>query len=411
MFQSKLFGKTLRKIPKGAKTPSHIFLIKGAFCDQLASGIYSFLPLGLKVLRKIENIIREEMNKIGGEELYLPVMQPKEIWEKSGRWETMEPPLFKLKDRHEKEFALGPTHEEVIAVLARKNINSYKDLPLVLYQIQDKFRNEARPSGGLLRVREFMMKDLYSFHKDKEDLNRYYNKVALAYKTIFKRFGLETIMVKASSGAIGGDKCDEFAVLSEYGEDNINFCEKCGFAENLELGGTKKCPKCGAPLKVKKAIEVGHIFALGALYSEKMGAFFNDEKGNKKPLEMGCYGIGLGRAMATIVEVYNDKNGIIWPEEVAPFKIHLLAFGKGEKLEKEASKIYNDLIARGVEVLFDERDESAGVKLIDSDLIGIPLRVVMSKKTFVKDSVELKKREEEKTKLVKIKNLFREIKE
>jgi len=406
MRYSKLFGKTLKgTAPKGAETISHQYLVKGGFIDQLAAGIYSFLPLGWQVHQKIENIIREEMNGIGGQELLLPTLQPKSLWQESQRWDSMDPPLFVLKDQHQKEYALGSTHEEVMTDLARKFIKSYKDLPLYLYQIQNKFRNEIRATSGLLRVREFMMKDLYSFHTDKKDLDEYYQKVIKAYKKIFNRCGFIIKVVEASSGTIGGDVSHEFMMLCQTGEDRIVFCPKCDFATSKEE--LKKCPKCQSLLKNGRAIENGHVFKLGTKYSKTMKVYFTDRKGNKKLIWMGCYGIGLGRLMASIIEAHHDKQGIIWPKEIAPYQVHLIEL-KTKNLKLSGEKIYQELQNKGIEVLYDDREDvSAGVKFADADLIGIPVRLVVSEKA--KDKIEWKNRDSQKVELLTLSEVIKKL--
>lgn len=408
MKQSELFAKTKKQPPKDAKVISHKLLVRGDFIDQLTTGVYSFLPLGWRVHQKIEQIIREEMNSIHGQEVSLPVLAPKKIWEETNRWKTMEPPLFKLKDRHQKELALGPTHEEVLTDLVRKRVKSYKDLPFYLYQIQDKFRNEMRSSGGLLRVREFIMKDLYSFHVSEKDLEKYYEKVKKAYIKIFQRCGLKVVPIEAESGAIGGTLSHEFVLVAKSGEDKILACSKCDYGANInKVGRIKICPKCKAKLIFSHGIESGHTFNLGIKYSEAMGAYFTDKDGKKKPIVMGCYGIGLGRLMAAIVEIYHDEKGIIWPQGVAPFDIHLIQIESNKKIKEIGEKLYNTLQKKQIEVLYDDRKESAGVKFADADLIGIPLRIVVSEKTLKKGSVEFKKRDEKKVKLIKIKDILK----
>ena len=404
MKQSQLFLKTSKEKPKEADNISAELLIRAGFIDKLSTGIYSFLPLGLRVLRKIENIIREEMDKIGGEEILMPVLHPKALWEETGRWEKIDPPLFKLKDRHEREYGLGSTHEEVISDLVRERVNSYKDLPFMLYQIQDKFRNEMRSTGGLLRTREFLMKDAYSFHADEKDLESYYEVMTKAYHQIFKKLGLEIIQVEASSGTIGGKVSHEFMVLSETGEDSVVVCE-CGFGSNEEIiMSDKKCPKCEGVIKKDKAIEVSHTFQLGDKYSKKMKVEFTGKNGTKRFIQMGCYGIGLGRAMATVVEVSHDDQGIIWPESISPFDIHLVALGTDLRRNLSpynAEQIYQQL-SKKYEVLYDDRDISPGEKLAEADLIGIAKRVVVSDKTIKANKVELKLRGEKKAKLVSL---------
>ncbi|MEX0621441.1 MAG: aminoacyl--tRNA ligase-related protein [Candidatus Woykebacteria bacterium] len=409
MRYSKLFGKSSRNAPKEAESTSHKLLAKGGFIDQLAAGIYTFLPLGWRTHQKIANIIREEIDAIGGQEFQMSVLQPKALWQETGRWKSIDPPLFVAKDRHEKEYALGPTHEEVITDLARRFVKSYKDLPFAAYQIQDKFRNELRATGGLLRTREFFMKDLYSFHAEKSDFLEYFKKAIEAYTKIFDRVGLKTLVSQASSGSIGGDVTYEFQVPASVGEDLVYFCKSCGYAVNKELVVEKdikdKCPQCGAKLDSTSAIEAGQVFSLGTKYSKDMGATFTDKDGKERPLIMGCYGIGIGRLMATIVEVSHDEVGIIWPENVAPYQIHLLGLGEQKAVSSKAEEIYEKLSKKGKEVLYDDRDESPGVKLSDADLIGIPQRWVISEKTLEKDSVEIKKRNEKVAKLVKFSSI------
>jgi prolyl-tRNA synthetase len=398
MKQSQLFLKTSKEKPKSADNISAELLIRAGFIDKLAAGIYTFLPLGLRVLRKIEDIIREEMNRIGGEEILMPVIHPKALWEESGRWDKMDPPLFRVKDRHDREYALGSTHEEVICALARERIESYKDLPRTLYQIQDKFRNEMRSTGGLLRVREFIMKDAYSFHANKKDLGSFYEKVSQSYEKIFGRLGLEAVRVEASSGTIGGKVSHEFMVVSATGEDNIVVCE-CGFGSNEEVVmSDKKCPKCESIIKKDKAIEVGHIFQLGDKYSKIMNATFTDKNGKKKSIEMGCYGIGLGRAMAAVIETHHDEKGMIWPPSLSPFDIHLISLSKNTK---KAEEIYKK-ISKKYDVLYDDRDISAGEKLAEADLIGIAKRVIVSERTLKENKIELKLRSEKEAKHISV---------
>lgn len=406
MRQSELFAKTKKEAPQGTETISHQYLIRGDFIDQTAAGIYSFLPLGWRVYAKIENIIREEMNNLGGQELLLPSLIPQSLWQETGRWKTIDPPLFKIKDRHQKEYGLGPTHEEVITDLVRKRIKSYQDLPLCLYQIQNKFRNEMRATGGLLRVREFIMKDLYSFYASEKEAMIFYGKVKQSYLRIFERCGLKAIAVEAESGTIGGNLSHEFMLIAETGEDKIILCSKCGYGANLEkVGNIKKCPQCNGLLEKRNCIEIGHTFYLGTKYSRAMSADFVDQSGQSKPIVMGCYGIGLGRLMAAIVEVRHDQKGIIWPEQVAPFQVHLLSLINDEKAEQ----IYRNLRENNIEVLYDDRQKSPGEKFAEADLIGIPIRLVISQKTIAKDSVELKRRGSDEKELVGIDRLISEV--
>ncbi len=413
MRYSKLFGKTIKEAPTGAEAESHKLLVKAGFIDQLMAGVFSFLPLGWRVHRKIEAIIREEMNNIGAHEVFLPTLQKKEQWLETERWNTMEPPLFKFKDRHGRELALGPTHEEVITDLARRFIQSYRDLPLALYQIQNKFRNEMRATGGLLRVKEFVMKDLYSFHETEDDLVNYFEKIKDAYHKIFKRCRLTAIPSMASGGAIGGTTTYEFQVPSPAGEDKILFCKDCRFAVTKgveEIAAGQVCPQCKkANLEEISAIEIGHIFNLGTEYSEKMGTTFTDAKGKQKPIWMGCYGIGLGRLMAAIVEVHHDDKGIIWPKAVAPYQIHLLAINiENPKVAKKTKGLYEGLQEKRIEVLYDDRvDVSAGEKLAVADLIGIPTRLVVSEESLKERGVEVKERNKKEAKIVSLKEFLK----
>ena len=403
MIYSKSLIKTQKETPKDADSISSALLLRGGYIDRLTAGVYSMLPLGWKVLEKITNIIREEMNNIDGQEVLLPTMQPKELWEETGRWKTIDPPLFKFKDRHNKELALGSTHEEVVVDLACDRISSFKELPQMLYQIQTKFRNEMRSTGGLLRVREFLMKDAYSFHKNEDDLMKYYAKMSEAYRKIFKRVGVEIKIVEAHSGSIGGKKSQEFMLLSKTGEDKVYLCGACDWAANAELvTDINDCPACGGEIKWLNAIEVGHIFILSDLYSKKMGALFTDTDGKQKPFIMGTYGIGIGRLMAAVVEANHDEYGIIWPENIAPFKVYLveLVNGKGKEIYEKFSK-------EGIEVLYDDRDTSAGVKFSDADLLGIPYRIVVSEKT--KGDVEIKKRGEKESRVISLDKAIEEL--
>ncbi len=557
---SKLFGKTQRELPAEAETASHQLLLRAGMIQQLAAGVYSYLPLGWRVLKKIENITRDEMDKAGGQEVNLPVLQPFEMWQQSGRDRALGKVLFVLSDRRERKLALGPTHEEVITELAKYNVQSYRDLPLLLYQIQVKFRDEPRPRGGLIRVREFLMKDLYSFDADEAGLDISYQKMDQAYRKIFERYGLPTMLVEADSGAIGGKDSREFMVVAEDGEDEIIHCPGCNYAANAEkavsvkekidngkplaigevatpgagsieevaaflkiprshtlkavfyiadgklvfvvirgdldvnevklnnqlkagelrmaseaevieagivagaaspvglkgfkviaddsvnsgtnfvAGGNKpdthlknvnyprdfkadivadiaqarpgdKCPQCGGELSSTRGIEVGHIFKLGTTYSEKFDASFIDEKGESRPLVMGCYGLGLSRLMAAVIEQHHDEKGIIWPPTLAPYRLYLCPLYKeNTKVAEVAEKLYAELEAEGFEVLFDDRQESPGVKFNDADLLGIPLRLTVSPRTLEKKSVELKKRSEKEAQLLPLEGIAKKLK-
>ena len=414
MLQSKLFYKTSKEISEEEKSINAKLLTRAGFVDKLMAGAYTYLPLGLKVLEKIKKIIREEMNVIGGQEILMPALTPKENWVKTGRWDKIDV-LFKVKGTGDKEYALGSTHEEIVTPLVKKIVNSYKDLPVAVYQIQDKFRDEPRAKSGLLRGREFSMKDLYSFHANEADLDKYYEEAKEAYSKIFKRCRLDALVVEASGGTFS-KYSHEFQVLTESGEDIIYYCGKCSYAQNREISEYKagdKCPKCGGEMKEGKAIEVGNIFKLKTKFSEAFDLNFLDKDGKKKLVIMGCYGIGPSRVMGSIAEVSHDEKGIIWPAEVAPFDIHLIAlFGKDEKkneeVGKESGKLYESLQKEGFDVLYDDREEvSAGVKFGEADLFGIPTRLVISEKTLDKDSVEVKKRNSAEMELVKTNQLIK----
>lgn len=408
MRQSALITKTKKEFPKDEQSINAQLLIRAGFIDKLMAGVYTFLPMGLRVIKKIENIIREEINAIGGQEVFMPSLQPKENWQKTGRWDSMDD-LYKVKDKSDREFALGPTHEEIIVPLMQRFVSSYKDVPFYVYQFQNKFRMELRAKSGLLRGREFLMKDLYSFHLSEDDFSDYYEKAKVAYFKIFERAGLkdQTHITFASGGSFS-KYSDEFQTVASAGEDTIYICKKCNVAINKEIrNDVSACPKCGGTdFREEKAIEVGNIFPLKNRYTKAFDFSVSDEKGEKKELIMGCYGIGLGRLMGTIVEVYHDDKGIIWPESVAPFKVHLISL----KQDKRAEEIYNELLKNGIEVLYDDRDMTAGEKFADADLIGIPLRIIISDRTIEKKSVEIKKRSETESKLVEIKDVYKFLK-
>ncbi|MCX6812895.1 MAG: His/Gly/Thr/Pro-type tRNA ligase C-terminal domain-containing protein [Candidatus Azambacteria bacterium] len=406
MRQSQLFGQTLRENPKDETSVNARLLERGGFVYKNSAGIYSYLPLGFRVLEKIANIIREEMNAINGQEMFMPALVEKKYLDATGRWDV--PISFEAMGKNEKiaGFVMGWTHEEVLTAIATKYINSYKDLPLAAYQIQTKFRNEPRAKSGLLRGREFIMKDLYSFHSSETDLRNYYEKVKAAYFKIFNRCGLKSIYTVAPGGVFTLSNTHEFQVINPVGEDAILVCSKCEYAENKEISKLKngdKCPKCMGKIRLESAIEVGNLFPLGTKYSEAFNLQFINSKGKREYVIMGSYGIGLGRVMGTVVEIHHDNWGIIWPKTIAPFKIHLIEIStKGDSpIKKQAEKIYKNLVDKGIEVLYDDRDKTAGEKFADADLIGISWRAVVSPKTLDNDSIEIKRRNQKQEKLVK----------
>ncbi|HTE83594.1 MAG TPA: proline--tRNA ligase [Dehalococcoidia bacterium] len=542
MRYSQLFGKTLRQAPAEAESDNHRLLLRAGLIMQLVAGVYSYLPMGWRVVRRIEQIVREEMNLAGGQELHMPVIHPADLWDESGRREAFGETLFSLKDRRERQLVLGPTHEEVVVDLVRRTVQSYRDLPLMLYQIQTKLRDEARPRGGLLRVREFIMKDLYSFDADWDALDDSYDSMYAAYTNLFRRCGVPTVPVYADSGAIGGKDSQEFLFLTPIGEDTALICSECGYAANaekaifrkpaaihedplpletvstpgiktidalagflsvpvaktlkaviyrtesgpvfvairgdMEVNETKLtnalkarhltlmddddvrraglvagsaspvgltgipvvaddavpgspnliaganqpdthlrnvnygrdwtattvtdialaqagdcCGECSGELQEHRGIEMGHIFKLGTLYSEKMGAEFLDALGASRPCIMGCYGVGVDRILAAAIEANHDDDGIIWPREIAPFNVHLVALNLDRPGVREAAEsVYAGLRANGVETLLDDREEAAGVKFKDADLLGMPLRLTVSPRTLERNAAEAKLR-------------------
>ncbi|MFQ6041429.1 MAG: proline--tRNA ligase [Candidatus Poribacteria bacterium] len=563
MRMSHLFGRTLRETPAGAEMPSHLLLLRAGMIRPLAAGIYSCLPLAQRSLRKIEQITREEMDAIGGQEINMPLVHPAELWQESGRLNELSGKgLVGFKDRYSRDFVLAMTHEEAMTDLARKEINSYRQLPLMLYQIKLKFRDEERPRAGLIRVREFTMKDAYTFHTDEDDLNLYYEKIYQAYLNIFHRCGLgdELIVVESDPGMMGGLGAHEFMLVTESGEDKLMLCGECDYKANADIAVAKKrtfnygepdeieevatpgrktiaevssylgveesqtlkvvfystgdevifvgirgdlevnetklmnllktpnlwiatedelrrydivagyaspigirnfgikivlddsvekatnlvaganregyhlknvnyprdfqiqgdqlivadiamvqdgdeCVHCGGRLKAARGIEVGNIFKLGTKYSEAMGATYLDRSGKERPLVMGCYGIGMGRLMASVIEANHDEDGIIWPLSVAPYQIYLMNIGGGKEVIEQTEKLYTQLQEQGYEVLFDDRGESPGVKFKDADLLGIPIRLAISGRTLREDSVEVKLRREKEKQMAKLDDL------
>ena len=552
---SNLFGSTLREIPAEAQMTSHQLLLRAGMIRQVATGIYAYLPLGWRVLHKIEDILRDEMNAVGGQEMRMPSAQPAELWQETGRYSEAGPVLASFRDRAQRELVLGITHEEVVTYLARREIHSYRQLPFVVYQIQTKFRDEPRSRGGLIRAREFTMKDAYSFHVDQADLDGYYPRMYRAYESSFRRCGVEAVAVEANPGLMGGAASHEFMALNDGGEDTLILCDQCGYAANAESAVTRReekpgdserpleevatpgtttiedvasflgitprqtlkaifyvaegklafvvirgdlevnetklasllkvsdlrlaeqqeveeagivagyaspinqagkvkvvadesvnwgsnfvagankagyhlcnvnhprdfevdvlgdiaavqdgdpCLRCGGRLQAARGIELGHIFKLGTRYSELMGATFLDKAGQTRPLVMGCYGIGIGRLMAAVVEQCHDDHGIVWPLSVAPYHFHLIVLGDEAKIVDTAESLYHSLQSKGCEILYDDRNESAGVKFNDADLIGIPFRLTVGSRSLRAGGVEIKRRDAEEDEIVSLQGL------
>lgn len=408
---SNLFTRTLKEAPADEVAKNAQLLIRGGFIFKEMAGVYSFLPLGLRVLKKIEEIIREEMNQAGGVEMRTAVLQNKEVWEKSNRWsDEVVDNWFKTKLKTGGEIGLSFTNEEAYSNILKQYVSSYKDLPLYLYDFKSIFRNETRSKSGILRGREFYWKALYSFSRNEDEHNDFYEKMKTAYQNIFEKVGIGhlTHMTFASGGSFSKFS-HEFQTLTSAGEDTIYLDESSGIAINKEVYNDEVIAELGLKGKTfveKKTVEVGNIFTLGTKFSEPFNLNYRDENGKENLVIMGSYGIGLGRLMGTVVETLSDDKGIIWPESIAPFKYHLIALdGK----EKEAENIYDALTKRGEEVLFDDRnDKTAGEKFADADLIGCPVRIVISEKTLAKNSVEIKKRNQKEVELVSLDKLYQE---
>ncbi len=562
MRMSMRFGKTLRESPAEAELPSHKLMLRAGFIAKVAAGIYDYMPFAWRTARKIEEIMRNEMNAILGQEVLMPVVNPAELWQETGRWQTVGPEMVRMKDRSGRDMVLAMTHEETMTDLARRYVDSYKQLPMVVYHIQTKFRDEPRPRAGLIRVREFIMKDAYSFHADQAGLDEYYPNMCRAYRRICLACGVPVVQVLGDVGMMGGTNAHEFAYVTEYGEDTLLMCPKCGYASNRDTATIRKelddnmvsnvpspemvatpgkntiadvgeflgvdtkrtmksmvyldgesglvmvvirgdldvndrklanllhleevrlaeesdlkkaglsqgymspvgltgvkivcddslntsqgyvaganepgfhlknvvpgrdfsmshrgdfaaarqgdpCPVCGSPLEVKRGVEIGNTFKLGTRYSGTMGANFLDEQGKSRPLVMGCYGMGLGRLLACVVEANHDERGIIWPMSVAPYHIYIVALGASSSVKEQASALYSDLTAKGFEVVLDDRDESAGVKFNDADLLGMPVRITLSERSLKAGGVELKMRTEKSPRIVTLSELEGELK-
>lgn len=386
---SRLFPKTKREAPKGAEAVNYKLLVRGGFIDQLAAGSWTLLPLGWKVVSKITQIVREEMDAIGCQEMLMPLLHPREVWDQTGRWESAREVMYQLKDTREREWALSFTHEEIVMDLMRKHLTSYKDLPLAVYHFSTKFRNEPRATGGILRGREFLMKDAYSMHLTEEDLMEWYEKFKQAYLKIFKRIGFDIYVTEASGGVFTDKYTHEFQVLAESGEDTIYIKKGTHEGFNKEVFDGKK-----EDYGELKSIEVGNIFPLGTMYSEKMNALVTDKDGKKRVIWFGSYGIGTTRVMGAAVEAFHDDKGIVWPKAIAPFAACLVSLGD------RGQDVYDSLVKSGIDVLWDETERGAGEKFADADLIGIPVRLVVSEKTG--DKIEWKDRSGDKAELVTI---------
>ena len=396
MRQSQLLSKTRKEAPKDEVSKNAKLLIRAGFVHKEMAGVYSFLPLGLRVLNKVNNIIREEMNAIGGQEILLTTLQDRELWEKTGRWnDVVVDNWFKTKLKNGTELGLGFTHEEPLTALMKNHIRSFRDLPIYPYQIQTKFRNETRAKSGIMRGREFLMKDLYSFSRDEKEHGLFYEKAKLAYMNIFDKVGIgEMTHITSASGGTFSKYSDEFQTVTNAGEDTIYVCNECKTAINDEVIENKKsCHNCSSDLKEKKSVEVGNIFNLGIRFSEALNLTYLDDDGKEKFVVMGSYGLGPTRLIGAIAEVLSDKDGLVWPKQVAPFDIHLVEIAdENNEVRKVSEKVYSMLKNSGSQVLFDDRDLRVGEKFKDSDLIGIPLRLVISKKTIAEKLYEIKER-------------------
>ncbi|MDP2665791.1 MAG: aminoacyl--tRNA ligase-related protein [bacterium] len=383
MRQSQLFTKTRREAPADEVAKNAQLLVRAGYIHKEMAGVYSYLPLGQRVLGKIENIIREEMDAIGGQEIRMATLHPSENWKKTGGWDGVDV-LFKIQSRTEKEYALGQSEEEIVTPIAQEYVKSYKDLPVAIYQIGQKYRDELRAKSGIMRGREFGMKDMYSFHETQEDFERFYEIVKKSYFKAFERCGLVAKVTEASGGSFSEKLSYEFMVLTDAGEDDILYCDKCTHCANAAISKVSEggeCPKCGkGELKKARASEVGNVFDLGQKYPKNFDFTYKDKEGKEQTPIVGCYGFGTTRLMGVIVEKLSDENGLVWPESVAPFAIHLVSLGKdGDDITKCAESIYAELVEAGVEVLYDDRDARAGEKFADSDLLGIPKRIVVGR--------------------------------
>ncbi|MCH1530058.1 MAG: proline--tRNA ligase [Gammaproteobacteria bacterium] len=403
--------RTLKDAPSDAELISHQLMLRSGLIKKLASGIFTWMPFGLKVLRKIEQTVRNEMDESGALEVLMPTIQPSELWQETQRWDDYGNLLLQIHDRHDRLFCYGPTHEEVITDILRKSIKSYKQLPANFYQIQTKFRDEIRPRFGVMRAREFLMKDAYSFHLNQESLEEEYEKMSQTYESIFRKLELNFRKVKATSGEIGGSISHEFHVIAESGEDEIAFCDGENFAANVETLDGKNAPN-GGELTYARGIEVGHIFQLGDKYSQSMKLEVLDSNGKNVNPYMGCYGIGISRIVAAAIEQNHDDKGIIWPKAISPFAISIIVLNdkNDSTVMDHAIKIYQELRADGIEVMIDDRDERAGVKFADADLMGIPTNVIVGKRGIEQNKLEITSRRTGETTEVKISEIVSHLK-
>jgi prolyl-tRNA synthetase len=393
-----LFGKTTRNVQKDEVTANAELLTRAGFVEKLMAGSYTYLPLGLRVLNNISAIVREEMESIGGNELLMPMMHPREHWVRTGGWDSIDV-LFRLESRTGRSYALGQSEEEIVTPLVMSRVQTYRDLPQQVYQVGWKFRDELRPKSGIMRGREFLMKDMYSFHEDQDDFDRFYAIAKEAYLRVYSRLGLIAKVTEASGGAFTEKLSYEFMVLTDAGEDDILYCDACEFCVNDQITDLEEgalCPNCQNGLLTQaRASEVGNVFDLGTKYGRDFDMGFIARDGSKQFPVMGCYGIGISRLMGVIVEKFHDERGIIWPSSIAPAQVHLVQLGSDEAIRHAAMDLYDRCRQRGIEVLWDDRDASAGVKLADADLIGIPWRIVVSARMLKQDRVELKSRVDE----------------
>lgn len=412
MLWSKTFIPTLKEAPAEAESISHQLLLRAGLVRPLMAGVYSYLPLGLRVLDNIEGIIRQEMNAVDAVEVLLPALQPLELWARTGRDKDIAEVMISFKDRRGRNVCLGPTHEEVVTDLIANHVSSYKQLPLVLYQIQTKFRDELRPRFGLVRACEFIMKDAYSFDQDEAGLDKNYQAMHKAYQRIFTRCGLDFLSLEADPGVMGGRVSHEFMVPANDGEDVVLRCPGCGRVYSLKEDRAKSCTECGKKTEELNCIEVGHIFKLGTKYSLALKATFLDSQQKTSPIIMGCYGIGVSRLISAIVEQNRDEDGIVWPKEISPYDALVLPLDTTDKkIMSFAYEVYRELEKTDLAILLDDRDERAGAKFKDADLIGIPLHLIIGQKGISQNKIELKLRGKKETTLVELKNLGEEIRQ